>query len=190
MHLADLRHSQSMHLAGLRHAQSMHLAGLRHAQSMHLAGKKEVLEMQEIASKQACSYVFVQEHYIKAHVFLYFLRLLPAYSYPLPLDRGCIYVLLSLLQELMDSLRGRVQKYRNLQESIANRARLYFTHFLMQRDYNGKLKFSHEKERLEIQVCPVVKHYCCYTQQALQRCNVFGHSVRLSVCLFSLYLLL
>jgi len=29
---------------------------------------------------------------------------------------------------------------------------MYFTHFLMQRDYDGKLRFNHEKERLEMQV--------------------------------------
>lgn len=56
------------------------------------------------------------------------------------------------LVELKSSLAGRMRKYKNLQESIANRACLYFRHFLMQRDYDGKIKFNHEKEKLDVQV--------------------------------------
>lgn len=29
---------------------------------------------------------------------------------------------------------------------------MYFTHFLHQRDYEGTIKFNHEKERLDIEV--------------------------------------
>ena len=34
-------------------------------------------KIQENVCKQACSYVFVQENYIKAHVLMYFLHLVP-----------------------------------------------------------------------------------------------------------------
>ena len=42
--------------------------------------------------------------------------------------------------------------YESLQERIISRARIYFTHFLHQRDYDGKIRFLPEKGRLEIQV--------------------------------------
>jgi len=56
------------------------------------------------------------------------------------------------------SLRDRISSYKNLQNRIVMRACMYFTHFLMQRDYDGKLRFNHEKERLEMQVH--VYHVC------------------------------
>ena len=56
------------------------------------------------------------------------------------------------LQVLQISLRKHMSSYKNLQERIALRASMYFTHFLSQRDYDGKLRFNHEKERLEMQV--------------------------------------
>ena len=42
--------------------------------------------------------------------------------------------------------------YESLQERIISRARIYFTYFLRQRDYDGKIRFFPEKGRLEIQV--------------------------------------
>ena len=39
-------------------------------------------KIQENICKQACSYVFVQDNYIKAHVLMYFLRLVHAHFYP------------------------------------------------------------------------------------------------------------
>lgn len=60
--------------------------------------------------------------------------------------------LYTLLQKLKDSLKWRKNKYQELQERIAHRAQVFFTHFLHQRDFDGKMKFNHEKERLEISV--------------------------------------
>ena len=39
--------------------------------------------MEKIICKQACSYVFVQENYIKAHVLMYFLHLMLTFTPPL-----------------------------------------------------------------------------------------------------------
>ena len=36
--------------------------------------------MEKITCKQACSYVFVQENYIKAHVLMYFLHLVLTFT--------------------------------------------------------------------------------------------------------------
>ncbi len=58
-------------------------------------------------------------------------------------------------QELGRSLDIRVSSYYNLQQRIQERACLFFTHFLQQRGYEGKLRFSHNKQKLEIQVGPV-----------------------------------
>ena len=57
------------------------------------------------------------------------------------------------IQVLHRSLQDRISCYKSLQERIVARACIYFTHFLAQRDYDGKLRFNHEKERLEMQVC-------------------------------------
>ena len=40
-------------------------------------------KIQENICKQACSYVFVQENYIKAHVLMYFLQLVLTFTPPL-----------------------------------------------------------------------------------------------------------
>ena len=40
-------------------------------------------KIQENICKQACSYVFVQENYIKAHVLMYFLHLMLTFTPPL-----------------------------------------------------------------------------------------------------------
>lgn len=42
--------------------------------------------------------------------------------------------------------------YESLQERIISRARIFFTYFLRQRDYDGKIKFYPENGKLEIQV--------------------------------------
>jgi chromosome segregation ATPase len=42
--------------------------------------------------------------------------------------------------------------YESLQERIISRARIFFTYFLRQRDYDGKIKFFPKKGKLEIQV--------------------------------------
>ena len=55
-------------------------------------------------------------------------------------------------QVLKRNLKDRIGRYHGLQESIAHRACIYFTHFLNRRGYVGKLRFSHEKERLDIVV--------------------------------------
>ena len=65
------------------------------------------------------------------------------------------------MQVLHRSLQDRISCYKGLQERIVARACIYFTHFLAQRDYDGKLRFNHEKERLEMQVCVCVCLYVC-----------------------------
>ena len=42
--------------------------------------------------------------------------------------------------------------YESLQERIISRARVFFTYFLRQRDYDGKIRFLPEDGRLEIRV--------------------------------------
>ena len=65
------------------------------------------------------------------------------------------------MQVLHRSLQDRISCYKGLQERIVARACIYFTHFLAQRDYDGKLRFNHEKERLEMQVCVCLYVYIC-----------------------------
>ena len=55
-------------------------------------------------------------------------------------------------QKLKNSLEFRKTKYIDLQERITYRTKVYFTHFLNQRDYSGGMTFNHDKERLEIEV--------------------------------------
>ena len=57
------------------------------------------------------------------------------------------------MQVLHRSLQNRISGYRSLQETIITRVRIHFRHYLTQRGYDGKLRFIHEKERLEIYVC-------------------------------------
>ena len=52
----------------------------------------------------------------------------------------------------MSSLKQRMANYSQLQERITYRTKIYFTHFLQQRDFTGIIKFNHEKEKLEIEV--------------------------------------
>ena len=42
--------------------------------------------------------------------------------------------------------------YESLQERIISRARVFFTYFLRQRDYDGKIRFLPEESKLEIKV--------------------------------------
>ena len=42
--------------------------------------------------------------------------------------------------------------YKRRVDRIALRAGMYFTHFLSQRNYDGKLRFNHENGTLEMQV--------------------------------------
>ena len=53
---------------------------------------------------------------------------------------------------LHKSLKFRKINYENLQGRITNRTKIFFQHFLSKRDFEGKLKFNHEKEKLEIVV--------------------------------------
>lgn len=46
----------------------------------------------------------------------------------------------------------RKNTYAALQDRIAHRTRIYFRNFLHQRDYDGVLRFNHDKEKLEIDV--------------------------------------
>ncbi len=62
------------------------------------------------------------------------------------------------------------------------RACLYFTHFLQQRDYDGKLRFNHDKQKLEIQVNPVCTLYYAslfapFCKLALSLSGPSGHQV-------------
>ena len=65
------------------------------------------------------------------------------------------------MQVLRRSLQNRISGYRSLQETITTRACVHFTHYLAQRGYDGKLRFIHEKERLEIYVCVCVCVCAC-----------------------------
>ena len=71
------------------------------------------------------------------------------------------------IQVLHRSLQDRISCYKSLQERIVARACIYFTHFLAQRDYDGKLRFHHEKERLEMQVC-VCLYVCACVHLCMQ----------------------
>lgn len=64
-----------------------------------------------------------------------------------------IDIVCSTVKVLHRSLQDRISCYKGLQERIVARACIYFTHFLSQRDYDGKLRFNHEKEKLDMQVC-------------------------------------
>ena len=67
------------------------------------------------------------------------------------------------MQVLERSLQNRISGYGSLRDTITTRACVYFTHYLAQRDYDGKLRFIHEEERLEIHVCVCVRvcmHAC------------------------------
>lgn len=46
----------------------------------------------------------------------------------------------------------RRNKYCDLLERISLRVQLFFTHFLHQRDYDGSIRFNHNKQRLDINV--------------------------------------
>ncbi len=70
-------------------------------------------------------------------------------------------VLPFFVQKLKSSLEFRKTKYVNLQDRITYRTKVYFTHFLHQRDYHGKITFNHEKERLDIEV-----KVDCHTDQS------------------------
>lgn len=56
------------------------------------------------------------------------------------------------MQRLQNSLQSRMKGYESLQERIISRARVFFTYFLQQRDYDGKIRFLPEDGRLEIRV--------------------------------------
>ena len=60
-------------------------------------------------------------------------------------------------QVLQKSLTDRISCYKGRLAGVVTRACMYFTYFLMQRDYDGKLCFNHDRERLEMQVC---EHAC------------------------------
>ncbi len=74
------------------------------------------------------------------------------YSYSIPTLTGYTHHTFHILQELKRSLTNRITNYQKLQERVATRASHYFTFFLRQRDYDGKLKFNHPKEQLIIEV--------------------------------------
>ena len=46
----------------------------------------------------------------------------------------------------------RRNKYCDLLNRISYRVTVFFTHFLLQRDYTGDIRFNHSKERLDIVV--------------------------------------
>lgn len=49
-------------------------------------------------------------------------------------------------------MKFRKNNYENLQGRITYRTKIFFQHFLSKRDFEGTLKFNHEKEKLEIMV--------------------------------------
>ena len=57
-----------------------------------------------------------------------------------------------LLQKLLESLDLRRNKYCDLLERVSVRVKYFFSYFLNQRDYAGSIRFSHDKERLDINV--------------------------------------
>ena len=55
-------------------------------------------------------------------------------------------------QVMRKSLNLRISNYQKLQERVATRTSYFFSYFLQQRDYDGKIKFDHNKEHLIIEV--------------------------------------
>ena len=56
-------------------------------------------------------------------------------------------------QVLRQGLSVRMRRYGKFQDAITARACVYFKFFLQSRDYDGDLRFNHDKETLSMEVC-------------------------------------
>ena len=55
----------------------------------------------------------------------------------------------------------RMRGFETIRNRVITMTCVYFTHFLRQRDYDGKLRFDHKGEKLEIKVGQPAMCLCC-----------------------------
>ena|ERR1700761_7517450 len=66
------------------------------------------------------------------------------------------FLLRSGLQVLKQSLTVRLARWQEFRRHIALRCKVVFGYHLSRRGYFGKVLFDHQKETLQLKVCPVI----------------------------------